>query len=210
MATFWLKYRGTRFPIRRDETTLGRSAYCSIVLDNALASRQHCVLRQTPTGLTLTDLSSTNGTRVNGNRITGTVQIKPGDSISVGTDTLDLFEGRDEGRATASDPASLRSPPTEPFPEETSTATNLSSIELIEALVRRGGTNSHLMARAAAVEQSLETLLDTLHLAGVRLPARDRARLHGAITTVASWFPDGSRESWAEAALGRIEREHGA
>ncbi len=190
---------------------MGRSAYCSIVLDNALASRQHCMIRQTAEGLTLTDLSSTNGTRLNGTRVEGTVPIRPGDSFSVGSDTLEVFEGREDGRKTASKPAAPPSLTREPgqFHDETSTATNLSSIELIEALVRRGGASNHLSARAAAVEQAVDTLLDTLHVAGVRMADKDRARLRESLDSVVAWFPDGSRGEWRARVEQRLAGEHG-
>src|SRR5688500_3061098 len=83
MSTYWLKYRGTRFPIRRGETLLGRSPYCTIVLSNPLASRQHCALKLDGGNLTITDLESANGTWINGERVDGSRALSVGDLLRV-------------------------------------------------------------------------------------------------------------------------------
>ena len=49
---------------------IGSRADCDVVVDSPLASGRHCQLTQTPDGLVLEDLGSTNGTYVDGNRIT--------------------------------------------------------------------------------------------------------------------------------------------
>ena len=46
-----IQYRGTLFPVRNGELTLGRSSYASIVVNNPLASREHAILRPVTGGL---------------------------------------------------------------------------------------------------------------------------------------------------------------
>src|SRR5690606_41240410 len=50
MSTYWLKLHDMRFPLRLGETLLGRSPYCSIVLNDNLVSRQHAVVHVTRDG----------------------------------------------------------------------------------------------------------------------------------------------------------------
>jgi pSer/pThr/pTyr-binding forkhead associated (FHA) protein len=69
LASLWLKYEGTRFPIRRGETLVGRSAYCTIVISDPSVSREHAALRLTQSDLQIADLGSRNGTFVNGDRV---------------------------------------------------------------------------------------------------------------------------------------------
>jgi pSer/pThr/pTyr-binding forkhead associated (FHA) protein len=90
MSTFLLKLSDMRFPLRLGETLLGRSPYCSIVLSDAKASREHAALRVTATGPTIQDLGSRNGTRVNGELLTGIRQLVPGDRIEIGGQTIEL------------------------------------------------------------------------------------------------------------------------
>ncbi len=63
---------------------IGKNAECDVVVDSPLASGRHCQLTQTPEGLTLEDLGSTNGTYVEGNRITAATRITPAQEITLG------------------------------------------------------------------------------------------------------------------------------
>ena len=64
---------------------IGTSPECDIVVvDAPMASGRHCKLTQSPDGLTLQDLGSTNGTYVDGNRITAPTRIKPDQEITLG------------------------------------------------------------------------------------------------------------------------------
>ncbi|MFZ5896675.1 MAG: FHA domain-containing protein [Myxococcota bacterium] len=90
MSTFLLKLSDMRFPVRIGETLLGRSPYCSIVLEDARVSRQHAVIRLTAEGLAIQDLGSRNGTLVNGETLRGTLQLKPGDIVQLGAQRLQI------------------------------------------------------------------------------------------------------------------------
>lgn len=72
------------------ELVIGRSAYCSLVLEHNTVSRLHAVLRSVDDAVELSDMGSSNGTFVNGTRITGPVRVKLGDDIKIGTQPLSL------------------------------------------------------------------------------------------------------------------------
>jgi pSer/pThr/pTyr-binding forkhead associated (FHA) protein len=70
------------------ELVIGRSSYCSLVLEHASVSRVHASLKLRGDEIELTDLASSNGTFVGGKRIKTPTMVKPGDAVRIGT--LDL------------------------------------------------------------------------------------------------------------------------
>jgi pSer/pThr/pTyr-binding forkhead associated (FHA) protein len=89
-----MEREGTRYRVRahgraalvgEDELVIGRSPYCSLVLDQDTLSRLHATLKIAGEEVELADLGSSNGTFLNGERITGTVRVKPSDDIRLGT-----------------------------------------------------------------------------------------------------------------------------
>ncbi|HYO95956.1 MAG TPA: FHA domain-containing protein [Polyangiaceae bacterium] len=90
-----------RIPLRLGETLLGRSPYCSIVLNDPLVSRQHAALHMTSEGLSIEDLDSRNGTRVNGELVRAKRGLVAGDTIELGRQTLNVeVSSRADGPAT--------------------------------------------------------------------------------------------------------------
>jgi pSer/pThr/pTyr-binding forkhead associated (FHA) protein len=64
---------------------MGRSAYCTLVIDDASVSRVHASLRRLGDRFELTDLGSKNGTFVNGTRLgKEPAAVGPSDRIEVG------------------------------------------------------------------------------------------------------------------------------
>lgn len=103
MAEWRLEFRGTLFPVRGAEITLGRSSYASIVVNNPRASREHAVVRLLAGGgLEIKDLGSRNGTFVNGQRLVVPRKLEVGDQIGIGADVIDVL------RTSAEDPTRLR------------------------------------------------------------------------------------------------------
>lgn len=88
----WLKLGKERVALRQGETTLGRSHYCTVVIDSATASREHAAIRLTGDRVELTDLGSRNGTAVNGTKIAQPVQLQVGDIITIGSRQVQLVE----------------------------------------------------------------------------------------------------------------------
>jgi predicted component of type VI protein secretion system len=71
--------------LAQDEVVVGRSPYCSIVLDHETLSRVHASFRVAQDGgVLLSDLGSSNGTFVNGARVDAPVRVGIGDEIRLG------------------------------------------------------------------------------------------------------------------------------
>ena len=74
---------GHSFPIT-GPTEIGREVHGIIIEGDPNVSRRHASVSPTPTGLTVSDLGSTNGTFVNGVK-TQSAEVRPGDTIEIGT-----------------------------------------------------------------------------------------------------------------------------
>src|SRR5688572_18425920 len=212
MSTYWLKYRGTRFPIRRGETLLGRSPYCSIVLSNPLASRQHCALKLDATNLTITDLQSANGTWINGERVDGSRALSVGDLLRVGTDVLEVItaeeenprssERTDHGRRVTAANASL---PPEALEEATNTKTHATTLDLLEQLVASAAETRRPSILAPSIQRVVEALLDQSKRTGQPLGAAEATRVAAAVEKLSSWFADGSLAAWRQNTLKNLQ-----
>lgn len=76
---------GACFPVSR-EAEIGRSAQAAIPLKDASVSRRHAALVPGPDGAwSLRDLGSQNGSRVNGKFVEGSVPLRDGDILRLGT-----------------------------------------------------------------------------------------------------------------------------
>lgn len=78
---------------QQGQVIIGRSVKCDLVLPSLQVSRQHAVLRQKDSQVTIEDFSTTNGTYINGNRIVGVVVVLPSDKITVGPSTFYIDGG---------------------------------------------------------------------------------------------------------------------
>ncbi len=80
--------------LRDTEFVVGRSSYCSLILDHPSVSRLHASLKPLGDQIVLSDLGSTNGTFLNNNRLEGSVEtsVRLGDQIRVGEIVLVLEE----------------------------------------------------------------------------------------------------------------------
>jgi hypothetical protein len=68
--------------------SIGRSDMCHITLDDALASREHAVIRLGPSGAYVRDLQSRNGVLVNGVRIQAEVRLSDRDRVRIGAQEM--------------------------------------------------------------------------------------------------------------------------
>ncbi len=91
-------YLGRAYSIDKEEFMIGRVDNCDLVIEDDLASRHHCKILQTPDGIQLVDLASTNGTLVNGRRVDKAF-LNEGDQIQVGA--LWIFKFSMQGEAEA-------------------------------------------------------------------------------------------------------------
>src|SRR3990172_1939093 len=81
-----------QFLLTRETVTIGRDITNDIVINDPEISRHHSRLVRTPTGYTLEDLRSTNGTFANRQRISSPVQLSNGDTIGLGETVTLTFE----------------------------------------------------------------------------------------------------------------------
>lgn len=73
-----------------NELTIGRSAGCSITLDDTYVSQIHAKIATRDTGVVLEDLGSTNGTYLNRQRVSAPVVMEIGDRVQVGSTVMEL------------------------------------------------------------------------------------------------------------------------
>jgi general secretion pathway protein E len=90
----------SRVPIEGVRLSIGRHASNALVLEDTLASRNHCVIEKLNNQFRVRDLNSSNGTMVNGEVIRESF-LEPGDIISIGSTTLEFLLGDDAPPATA-------------------------------------------------------------------------------------------------------------
>jgi ABC-2 type transport system ATP-binding protein len=82
---------GSQMPVGQ-QLVIGRDpGAADVVLDQDVeVSRRHATFSPAGTGLTVQDLGSTNGTLVNGERIAGTVALKTGDRVELGSNVIEV------------------------------------------------------------------------------------------------------------------------
>lgn len=86
-----LLHGAKEYPLREGTHLIGRGREADIPLFTSSTSRQHARVHVSSEDVILEDLGSMNGTRVNGQRISGSVELKLGDQIEVGGETLVLW-----------------------------------------------------------------------------------------------------------------------
>lgn len=82
---------GHEFDLSHGTYLIGRGGQCDIIIIDSESSRKHCELIVENNVVSLRDLDSTNGVYLNGRRITEPVVINNGDSIRIGSTTLQLY-----------------------------------------------------------------------------------------------------------------------
>ena len=209
MSAFWLKYRGTRFPLRRGETVIGRSPYCSIVLSNSRASRQHCAITWDETGLSLTDLGSSNGTYLNGTRLAALAKLQAGDVLSVGTDMLEVLEVKRKASdgITRTEQGPVPSVEAYEFDEAQSTKRQEMTLDVIEAIAASAAEDGLSKRIAASVRGAVDLFLNALIESGRRLSSSEAARLAAVAELVGARDPSGADMEWKHRTIARIARD---
>ena len=84
----WLVKDRRRLPLRAGENILGREPEDGINLDSPTVSRRHARITISPTGATLEDLDSKNGTFLEGKRVSSPAPLTNGDTIRAGAVVL--------------------------------------------------------------------------------------------------------------------------
>jgi hypothetical protein len=81
---------GDRFTLDREETTLGRSSDCDVVIGINVVSRRHARIDRRRDRFVLRDLNSSNGTYINNRRVQGPRLLRDGDRIRLGNTDSDF------------------------------------------------------------------------------------------------------------------------
>lgn len=87
---------GAVIELNREEFILGREESTDVHIPSPAVSRRHACIRIRAGRVTLEDLNSSNGTFVNGRKIQGSVDLHPGDRISLGRSIIIALEGPPE------------------------------------------------------------------------------------------------------------------
>ncbi|SCG68314.1 FHA domain-containing protein [Micromonospora halophytica] len=167
-------------PLAADALTIGRAPGNELTVDSKLVSRLHALVERFPSGWTIRDLGSTNGTTVNGLPVREARLLRHGDRVEIGPARLVFHAPRLTGTRTVG----VEPPPPPP-------ALTRREQELIEVLCRpyvSGGTAfpepptvralaTALGVSESAVKKHLTNLYDKFGL--VSNDERRRSRLAG-------------------------------
>lgn len=187
MVVYWLRHRGTAYPVHRGDCVLGRAPHSFLVLSAELVSREHAVVRVVSDKLEIEDLSSKNGTLVNGAPITGKQSLDAGDVIEIGGETLEVLRrvSRDQ---VATAQHEVTNTPTEKAQRDL--------LELVEELSSRASEAADRAPLEKTIRGLVDTLLQTIERSGRPLSHTEAARLVAVARQVADWSRDPSARDW--------------
>ena len=188
MIVYWLRHRGTAYPVHRGECILGRAPHCFLVLSAEQVSREHAVVRLVGDGIELEELSSRNGTRVNGRLIEGTRRLEPGDVIEIAGERLEVLR-----RVSRDQSATLQGEP----PEDPAVKAQRNILELVEELTARAAESREKDALVRTIHDLVDTLVRTAERSGRRLSRPEAVRLVSITRVLAGWSPDTSLNDWS-------------
>ncbi|MEY2936634.1 MAG: Transcriptional regulatory protein EmbR [Pseudomonadota bacterium] len=196
MTLYWLKHRGTLFPVLHGDCLLGRSPGCLIVLGSERVSREHAVVRRIHSGLQIEDLGSRNGTWVNGARIRYPTVLQPGDEILLGEDLLEVvIRQNPQVPVTVSGLVSPLGPETEQ---------QLRAIEQVEDAVSQLGPHDDMRAAAHRLRPALDDLMARQAERGLVFAPDEARRLVRVARTLALWSENHQFERWFQDVLQRL------
>jgi predicted component of type VI protein secretion system len=198
MVIYWLKHKGTFFPVHQGDSLLGRSPECLIVLASERVSREHAVVRRIHCGLEIEDLGSRNGTWVNGARIRRATVLQQGDEVQLGEDLLEVVL-----KPNAQMPVTVSGVSTT-LAEETDRQRQV--LERVESAIDHVVPGEDYAAVAGRLRFVIDDLIDSLGEWGIALSADETRRLANAALTLADWSKDFRFERWSQELGARLLR----
>ena len=198
MIIYWLKHKGTFFPVHQGDSLLGRSPECLIVLPSERVSREHAVVRRIHCGLEIEDLGSRNGTGVNGARIRRATVLQQGDEVQLGDDVLEVVL-----KPNAQIPETV-SGVTSSLSEESNRQRQV--LEQVEYDMAQLAPGDDYAAAAGRMRASIDELMDSLGEWGVALSAEETRRLANVAHALAGWAKSYQFERWSLSLEARLLR----
>ena len=189
MTNYWLRHKGTLFPVHQSDCLLGRSHECLIVLASERVSREHAVVRRIHTGLEIEDLGSRNGTWVNGSRIRRPTVLQPGDEVQLGEDLLEVVI-----QSNAQPPVTV-SGVVSPIGEEGDRQRRM--LEQVEYAMARLDPGDDQRAAANRFRSAVDELMLRQSEQGVVLSPEEIRRLARVARMLASWADSRPFERWS-------------
>ncbi len=98
LARWRIVHQGNTILLGPGELTVGRSPACGLPLDDTEVSRRHAILRVREDQLSVEDLGSRNGIQVNEVPVGGQAELKHGDVVTMGRQTLRVVEEEERDR----------------------------------------------------------------------------------------------------------------
>jgi pSer/pThr/pTyr-binding forkhead associated (FHA) protein len=189
MIVYWLRHRGTAYPVHRGECILGRAPHCFMVLSAEQVSREHAVVRLMGDNLEIEELSSRNGTRVNNLIIDGTRHLDAGDVIEIAGERIEVLRrvSRDQSATVQGEP-----------PEDPTMKAQRNILELVEELTARAAETREKESLVRTIHELVDTLVRTAERSGRRLSRPEAVRLVSITRVVAGWSPDTSLVDWSK------------
>lgn len=201
MIIYWLKHRGTFFPVHQGDSLLGRSPECLIVLPSERVSREHAVVRRIHCGLEIEDLGSRNGTWVNGSRIRRATVLQQGDEVQLGDDVLEVvLKPNAQIPVTVSGVSSSLS-------EESNRQRQV--LQKVEYDMSQLGPADDYAAAARRMRESIDELMGSLGKWGVALSEEEARRLANVAHALAGWTRSYQFERWSLNLEARLLRGSG-
>ncbi len=198
MIIYWLKHRGTFFPVHQGDSLLGRSPECLIVLPSERVSREHAVVRRIHCGLEIEDLGSRNGTWVNGARIRRATVLQQGDEVQLGDDVLEVVL-----KPNAQIPVTVSGVSSSLSEESNRQRQVLEQVEFDMAQLSPGDDYA---AAAQRMRGTIDELMDSLGEWGVVLSAEESRRLANVAHALAGWARSNQFERWSLSLEARLLR----
>lgn len=188
MVVYWLRHRGTAYPVHRGDCILGRAPHCFVVLSAEQVSREHAVVRAVGDDLEVEDLGSRNGTRVNGRAVEGRRRLDPGDVVEIGGERLEVIRRVSREQAETEQRVA---------PEHPAAKAQRNILELIEELAARAAESGDRSSMINTIHGLVDTLLQSTERSGRPLNRGEAIRLVSIARVIATWSSDPALQTWS-------------